>query len=100
MRALDFRISLSQVESGAVPEGELGFVQLMTATAIGVDRSTGEPRESWHKTLSWNPFPRFTIDVAAGSEADHRLPGCVGLPLRRSESAQVPATNVESLDGV
>jgi hypothetical protein len=50
-RASDLRISLSQVESGAAVESE-GFLHMVTAIAIGVERSTGEPSASWHITLS------------------------------------------------
>src|SRR4051812_43596586 len=96
MRASDWRISLSQGESEVVPSGDL---QLMTFTACGVDRSIGGGSTSWQTTSSWMNLPRLTIDVLAGSDADHRKLGCVMMPDRPWDAGQVPAANVVLLAG-
>src|ERR1051325_2375034 len=87
-RASDCRISLSHADSDVIPSGDL---QAMTFTAIGVDRSTGGPRSSWHTMSSWISLPRFTIDVLLVSDADHRNAGWVKSPARPCAAGQVPA---------
>ena len=77
MRASDWRISLSQVDSDVVPSGDL---HPMTFIACGVDRSIGGGSMSWQTMSSWMNLPRLTIDVFAGSDADHRKLGCVSMP--------------------
>ena len=49
MRASDWRISLSQVDSVVVPSGDL---QPMTFIAGGVERSIGGGSTSWQTTSS------------------------------------------------
>jgi hypothetical protein len=44
-------------------------------------------------------FPRLTIDVFAGSDADQRKLGCVRSPERPCDEGQVPATKVVLLEG-
>src|SRR5205809_497798 len=91
IRAFDWRISVSQVDSEVVPSGDL---QAITFIASGVDRSMGGGSTSWQTTSSWMNLPRLTIDVLTGSDADQRNAGWVSIPERPCEAGKLPAEKV------
>src|SRR4029077_20929965 len=98
MRASDFRISLSQGGTGS-PVTQVVGLQEMTFMAAGVVRSIGGGKGSWQMTSSWMNLPRLTMELSAGSDADHRKLGWLSIPMRFCAAGQVALTNVVLLAG-